>query len=380
MRQRWKSCVRRIVIQIAELNPFFQILDGSGVIEEQLSTFIENDSMPPLSIPRTQAISTLQLSDWRAQLLQDPGQLDTSEKIRRFERDFTYMTPWDKLKACFTFNSSKADILKAVAQCYIASTPEGRQHLTRENRLREAMDSSRYLLGELTAAARAQMLATPVLSGSGQIVLKLPVECDGGMISEIRLPLTADCFGQGQGSIAKEEALDLLNARNSDENSLLRQLASPMNGECSMDLAETKCMEALVCKATDNGKSKTITRREWNKIVERVHSAYGRAGIQEKAEAVYERMGMKGEMPGIDEHDEALLVQNAELCSYLGSNREAAKIYKDLKMPIHEANAHQKAGDSKKAAEIYGREGLTRKAADASKMAQFRVSDQPTHT
>ncbi|VVE32312.1 hypothetical protein PIN31009_03689 [Pandoraea iniqua] len=137
------------------------------------------------------------------------GAVESHAAFERFRRDVTQMGPWDHIKDIFSNGSRKRSILEALARCHIGSYLQGQRYLsaTGEYPLK-AGESSLYLLRHLTADARARMLMPkpddlayepPTLATFGPPVhLRVP-----GV--DLRLPLMADCFGDGDGAITPAE-------------------------------------------------------------------------------------------------------------------------------------------------------------------------------
>lgn len=129
--------------------------------------------------------------------------------FEKFRRCVTQMGLWDRIKDLFTNGARKRSILEALARCHIGSYVQGREYLRSlgEYPLKTG-ESSLYLLRHLTPEARSRMLMPipddysyerPVLATSGPPVhLRVP-----GV--DLRLPLMADCFGDGDGAITPTE-------------------------------------------------------------------------------------------------------------------------------------------------------------------------------
>ncbi|WP_087688813.1 MULTISPECIES: hypothetical protein [unclassified Pandoraea] len=174
-----------------------------------------------LSLP-LQGYPSRQLSEARADAIHDSvraledtlsDEADNAVASRvafeRFRRSVTQMGPWDRIKDVFTNGARKRSILEALARCHIGSYMQGRQYLSEVGEYPlKAGESSLYLLRHLTPDARSRMLMpTPdnlscerlTLAESGPpIHLRVPAV-------DLRLPLMADCFGDGDGAITPYE-------------------------------------------------------------------------------------------------------------------------------------------------------------------------------
>ncbi|ALS62136.1 hypothetical protein [Pandoraea norimbergensis] len=181
----------------------------------------------PLSLP-LHGYPAQQLSEVRADAIQfGVGALEHALRnevdntvasraaFEQFRRCVMQMGLWDYIKDFFTNGARKRSILDALARCHIGSSVQGREYLRAlgEYPLKTG-ESSLYLLAHLTTDVRSYMLMpTPDNLSCERLIL-----ADSGPPIQVivpgiglRLPLMADCFGDGYGAVTPTEYNWLMN-------------------------------------------------------------------------------------------------------------------------------------------------------------------------